>query len=53
MKRTLSAFTLAVALVGILAASTGASLAQPNSRYNAGAYDRAVNGSTASTPGQP
>jgi hypothetical protein len=52
MRRIFAAFAVAVALAGTVIASAGPSLAQ-SSRYSAGAYDRAVNGSLASTPGQP
>jgi hypothetical protein len=51
MRRIFAAFALAVALMGTVMASTAPSFAQ--GRYSAGAYDRAVNGSLASTPGQP
>lgn len=42
----------AVTLATLLVSSASAQWSDKPTRYNAGAYDRAVNGSMASTPGQ-
>ena len=48
MKTLLTVLTLATLTIS----SAFAQWSDKPSRYDAGAYDRAVNGSTASTPGQ-
>jgi hypothetical protein len=45
-------FVTAVTLATLLVSSAFAQWSDKPARYNAGAYDRAVNGSMASTPGQ-
>jgi hypothetical protein len=46
-------FVTAVALATVMVSSAFAQWSEKPSRYDAGEYERTVNGSMASTPGQP